>query len=337
MQELGADVLQNAKARLGLVLCGKFQLESLVDIGGMAAVYAARHRNGKRVAVKMLHAHFAQNQEVTRRFLREGYVANQIEHRGAMQILDDDTAEDGSPFLVMELLLGESMDKWMRRPEGYPAITDVLAIADQVLDVLGAFHARGIIHRDIKPGNLFVTTTGVIKVLDFGLARVRDLQMQGVPTASGTVLGTASYMSPEQAQGKVDSMDARTDLFSMGAVMFLALSGRVVHKGRTPMDRLMSAMQTPVEPLRTVAPDVPVPVCAVVDRALEFDKNHRYADAAEMRAAVRHAVVAMRDQPPPTLRRPEPPPPPVPAFQGPADEVSFDPSLVVEISFADLK
>ena len=110
-------------------------------------------------------------------------------------------------------------------------LADVLAIADQVLDVLAAFHARDVIHRDIKPGNLFVTKPGLVKVLDFGLARLRDPKFTGAPTATGIVLGTASYMPPEQAQGKSDQVDARSDIFAVGAIMFRALTGRAVHDG----------------------------------------------------------------------------------------------------------
>jgi len=350
MVESPAEARLAAMKRVGQVLSNKFTLDGLLDVGGMAAVYAATHRNGKKVAVKMLHAQYAANEEVKERFLREGYVANKVDHRGSVQILDDDVTADGAPFLVMELLVGESLDKWMYSAGGRLGSGDVLALADQVLDVLDAFHAHGIVHRDIKPANLFVTKAGVIKVLDFGLARVRDAKMRATPTASGTIIGTSSYMSPEQAQGKNDAVDARTDVFAVGAVMFHALTGEIVHKGRSAMERLMSAMQTPAPALRTLAPHVPVYVGAIVDRALEFHKEDRWPSAAQMRMNVRDAYAQLKAsrvasvappplpanaatvRPPPELVREAAPGPNTPREPSAFDE-TFEPSIVVDVSF----
>src|SRR5690348_3672791 len=140
MRAVTADPVQAAQKRVGQTLANKWHIDRLIDVGGMAAVFQATHRNGKRVAIKMLHAHVATHGDVRDRFLREGYVANQVEHPGAVSILDDDTTEDGAPFLVMELLDGESLDAWMTRVGDILPIGDVLAVADQVLDVLSAFH-----------------------------------------------------------------------------------------------------------------------------------------------------------------------------------------------------
>jgi serine/threonine-protein kinase len=284
-----------AEKRVGQVLRNKFTIERVIDIGGMAAVFAATHRNGKRVAIKMLHPYIATNADVRERFLREGYAANKVEHRGAVQILDDDTLEDGAVFIVMELLEGESLEKWMARaPEGRVPAHDVLAIADQVLDVLGAFHTQKVIHRDIKPGNLFITKDGVVKVLDFGLARLRDPRAGNIaPTGAGIVLGTVAYMPPEQAQGKSDAIDARSDLFAVGAVMFQALTGKLFIKGHTAIERLMNAMKDPAPKLASVLPGVPEYLADVVDTALAYDKTKRWADANDMRQAVRIAYSAL--------------------------------------------
>src|SRR5688572_944312 len=180
-----SDPRASAEKRVGQLLNNKWTIDKLIDVGGMAAVYQATHRNGKRVAIKMLHPFIATHADVRERFLREGYVANQVDHPGAVSILDDDITADGAPFLVMELLEGESVDAWMARSNEVLPLGDVLAIADQTLDVLSAFHARNVIHRDIKPGNLYVTKTGIVKVLDFGLARLRDPRIANAPTASG--------------------------------------------------------------------------------------------------------------------------------------------------------
>lgn len=331
------DPRVQAQKRVGQVLNNKWTIDRLIDIGGMAAVYQATHRNGKRVAIKMLHPYIATNADVRERFLREGYVANQVEHPGAVQILDDDITGDGAPFLVMELLEGESLDHWMARVKERLPLADVLAVADQTLDVLSAFHAVNVIHRDIKPGNLFITKNGVVKVLDFGLARLRDPRVAGAPTASGIVLGTASYMPPEQAQGKSDQIDARSDVFAVGAVMFRAITGRAIHEGRTPTDRLFQAMKDRAPSLATIMPEMPVWVVGVVDKALAFKKEDRFASALDMRMAVRSTFAQLREA--------SEGQPGGPNSQGarevdPSREVSamfdaiMEPSVIVDVSFA---
>ena len=217
-----------AEARVGQTLNGKWTVDRLLDVGGMGAVYVATHRNGRRAAIKMLHGEFAKDREVRRRFQREGYVANKIEHPGAVAILDDDVSEDGAPYLVMELLDGESLSSWLARVGGRIPVREALAICGQVLEVLDVAHQAHIVHRDIKPANVFVTRSGYAKLLDFGLARVRDGSVSLVPTQQGTVMGTAGYMSPEQARGKIDEVDARSDIFSVGAVLFRTVSGEIV-------------------------------------------------------------------------------------------------------------
>ena len=322
--------------RVGETLNNKWTIDRLVDVGGMAAVYQATHRNGKRVAIKMLHPFIATHSDVRERFLREGYVANQVDHPGAVSILDDDVTSDGAPFLVMELLEGESLDGWMARVGEVLPLPDVLAVADQVLDVLSAFHARNVIHRDIKPGNLYVTKTGVVKVLDFGLARLRDPRVANAPTASGIVLGTASYMPPEQAQGKSDQVDSRSDIFAVGAVMFRALTGRAIHEGRTPTDRLFQAMKEKAPSLSVIAPHMPMWVVGVVDKAVSFKKEDRFASAADMRVAVRSTFAQLREE----AERIRPSQPVGMRIDvDPSREVSalFDalvePSIIVDVSF----
>jgi eukaryotic-like serine/threonine-protein kinase len=326
-----------AEKRVGQTLAQKWTIDRLIDTGGMAAVYQATHRNGKRVAIKMLHPFVAIDDDIRARFLREGYVANQIEHPGSVSILDDDVSPDGAPFLVMELLEGESLEGWMARSSGVLPVADVLAVADQVLDVLAAFHARGVIHRDIKPGNLFVTTAGVVKVLDFGLARLRDPRASGAPTASGVVLGTASYMPPEQAQGKGHEVDARADIFAVGAVMFRALTGRPVHDAKATTERLFQAMRERAPSLGVIAPHLSAWVVGLVDKALAFDKNERWATAAEMRAAVRSTFAQLEQAGGRVGLGPGAPP----SVLDPARDVSalfdamVDRSIVVDVSFGD--
>jgi eukaryotic-like serine/threonine-protein kinase len=288
------DLRATAERRVGQTLNDKWRIDRVIDLGAMAAVFAATHRNGKRVAIKMLHPSVAAKDNIRQRFLREGYVANKVQHRGAVQILDDDKTDDGGVFLVMELLDGESLERLMARAPGQRVpVHEVLGIADQVLDTLAAFHGQGVVHRDIKPANLVITREGVVKVLDFGLARLRDPAFGTPHTGQGTVMGTVAYMPPEQALGKSDDIDARSDIFAVGAVMFHMIVGAVFVKGKTPLERLFCAMRSPAPGLATCVPGIPSYVAEVVDKALAFDKGSRWADAGSMRSAVQSAYRAL--------------------------------------------
>lgn len=320
-----------AEKRVGRSLRGKWRLDRLLDIGGMAAVYEATHRNGNRVAVKILHPIFPRTSNVRERFLREGYLANKVNHPAAVTVLDDDTTEDGAVFLVMELLEGQSMEALLQRSGGVLSVQHVLAIADQTLDVLAAAHGAGVIHRDIKPGNLFLTKQGQVKVLDFGLARLKEADPKTQLTGVGVVMGTSSYMPPEQARSKWDLVDGRTDLFAVGAVMFRALSGRVVHEAETPTDRLLAAMSQQAKSLAMVSPHLPKAVIEVVDRALKFKMEDRWRDAAMMQLAVRQAFAIMTSQDEISTR-----PPITPARSQPTLESPKEPdSIVVDVSISE--
>jgi serine/threonine protein kinase len=335
-----ADTLAPPEARIGQTLSGKWRIDGVLDVGGMAAVYVATHRNGRKCAIKILHARFARDPEVRRRFLREGYVANKIDHPGAVAILDDDTTEDGAPFLVMELLDGQSLAAWLTRAGGSLPALEVLGIAGQVLEVLEVAHANGVIHRDLKPGNVFVTKTGHAKLLDFGLARIRDGSASIVPTAAGVVLGTAGYMSPEQARGAPDQVDARSDIFAVGAVMFRALTGRRVHEKQSAFDVMLAAMKEQAPSLRGVMPGAGPLLVAAVDKALAFDKAARWQTAREMREALHSAYEESRErasvptEPPPLSSVP---PQSIPLELSFASLISStdEPSLVIDVAFGD--
>ncbi len=310
---------------MGKTLNGKWRLDRLIDVGAMGAVYEATHRNGRRVAIKMLHAHVASNPEVRKRFLREGYVANRIDHPGAVAILDDDIAEDGCPFLVMELLFGQSLSAVLTRAGGTLPVAEALAITAQVLEVLAAAHANGIIHRDIKPGNIVVTNTGHAKLLDFGLARVRDGVLSVIPTAAGIVMGTAGYMAPEQARGQPDQIDARSDIFAVGAVLFRTVSGRRVHERATAFDTTIAAMKDAAPSLAEVMPGAGPALVRAVDGALVFDKAGRWQNARAMFEALRAAYEEVRQDPSQSLSAPI-------AAQSRVEDLS---SILVDIAFGD--
>ncbi len=280
----------------------KWTLDALLDVGGMAAVYIATHKNGNRVAVKVMHKQYADMPEAKERFLREGYVANKVGHDGAVTVLDDDELDDGTPFIVMELLDGQSLEARLKE-KGALSPAETLFVVDQVLDVLAAAHDNGIIHRDIKPPNLFLLPSGVVKVLDFGLARVLDAPGEMSMTRTGTVIGTASYMSPEQARGKRELIDHRTDIFAVGALMFRALTGRNLNTADNPMDRLIAAMTEHAPSLATVLPDMPSDLVGLVDKALAFQKADRWPDARSMQTELRAVYQRNMGSPMPSTQR----------------------------------
>jgi serine/threonine-protein kinase len=286
--------ITRSRARIGMVLQDKWRLETLLGVGGMAAVYAATHRNGKRVAVKMLHPEVGHDEELRKRFLQEGYAANTIAHEGAVSVLDDDVAPDGAAFIVMELLEGETVEQRWERSGKRMNARDVLAIADQLLDVLAAAHAKNVVHRDIKPENLFLTRTGVLKVLDFGIARVHEAKIvRPTSTRAGVVMGTPAFMAPEQARARWDEVDGRTDLWAVGATMFTLLSGRHVHQAETQNEELILSATVPASPLASVVRGVMPQVAAIVDRALVYDRTGRWPDARTMQGAVRAVLDAV--------------------------------------------
>jgi eukaryotic-like serine/threonine-protein kinase len=281
------ELTLRAEARLGTFLQNKYRLDRVLGVGGMAAVFAGQHRNGNPVAVKVLHADLSIDPGVRRRFLREGYIANKVDHRGAVRVLDDDTSEDGSVFLVMELLEGQTLDERLVAAGGRLPSAEVCPIVIQILDVLVAAHTRGIVHRDIKPGNVFVTTGSTVKVLDFGIARLREAGAKH--TGSGLAIGTPAFMPPEQSRGRKDEVDAQSDVWAVGATMFELLSGEYVHGNAGTVEELFIASATrKARTLRGVA-GVPDVVAEVVDRALAFDKRNRWPSALTMQKALERA------------------------------------------------
>ncbi len=289
---------EDYQQRVGTLVRDKWTLVRLLGVGGMAAVYVGVHRIGRRDALKILHAEAAKSKEVCLRFEREAQAVNRFRHPAAVEIRDIDVTEDGAPFLVMELLAGESLGDRIQRAGKLP-VGEVLSHAEQVLDCLAAAHEQGIIHRDIKPANLFITTEGRLKVLDFGLARMHEVSFNdGLFTKEGTTLGTTPYMPPEQARGR--DIDARADIFAVGATMFRLLAGRYLHEASGAFDLLMKMGREPAPPIATVAKHLPDDICMVVDRALAFDREKRYPDARAMLEDVR--AIARGDAPPTALR-----------------------------------
>lgn len=298
---LAPNVLSSAEKRVGQTLSGKWHLERMIGVGGMAAVYEATHRNLNRVAIKLLHPELSLNSETQERFLQEGYAANKIGHPGAVQVLDDAVTEEGLAFLVMELLQGESLEERMRRQGGSLGAHEALGYVEQLLDVLEAAHEKGVIHRDIKPDNLFLTESGQLKVLDFGIARLHRSSIQA--TEAGSFMGTPAFCAPEQARGRWDEVDERSDLFSVGATLFMMLSGVHVHEAETPSEQLALAVSAAARSLRTVYPHAPAALVELVDRALQYEKEKRFRSAKDMKARVQAVMAQLPEMSEPYLGR----------------------------------
>jgi eukaryotic-like serine/threonine-protein kinase len=315
--EVSPEALERrARERVGAVLSGKWRLVELIGVGGMASVYSAVHRNGSRVAIKILHEHLSKEESLRLRFLQEGYAANRVGHPGAVSVRDDGETPDGSVFLVMELLEGQSLE-FKLRVAGPIAPVKVLDYADQALDILAAAHERGIVHCDLKPDNVFVTTDGVVKILDYGIAIMADGSRR-LTQPEGTLMGTPGFMPPEQARARWDQVDARSDIWALGATLFNALSGRTVHDGEGTHDELVRAITNSAPPIVQANPEVPAVVAAVIDRALAFEPEDRWPTARAMQEAVREAQAVLAPAPsvppPPDSYAASQPPPPSPEY-----------------------
>ncbi|MGA3121298.1 MAG: serine/threonine-protein kinase [Polyangiaceae bacterium] len=286
------EQVARARARLGTTLRGKYRLDRILGVGGMAAVYAATHRNGNEFAVKLLHPELSLSSDLRNRFLREGQAAGAVKHPGVVSVLDDDVAEDGTAFLVMELLRGESVEAVWERLGKRLADRFVVDLGIELLDVLAAAHERGVVHRDIKPANLLLTLDGRLKVLDFGIARLRDAASSQA-TRTGITMGTPAFMAPEQVLGKTGEIDGRTDVWAAGATLFTLASGRLVHEADTVQQMMISAATTPAPSLASVLPGAHPSLCAVVDGALAFARADRFAGAASMRDALRKVSASL--------------------------------------------
>jgi hypothetical protein len=291
--DAGDEELERCRRRVGTTIGGKWRIDDVIGIGGMAAVYAATHRIGLRAAIKILHPQIAVSKELRKRFEQEAHAVSQLGHPATVQVTDIDVTEDGAPFMVMELLEGESLGQRAFRLNGVPE-EELLRYMTTVLDVLGAAHTRGIVHRDIKPDNLFITAAGTMKVLDFGIAHMKQGGAGSLRTRTGALLGTTSYMAPEQIHGR--GIDGRADLYAVGALMFRILAKRRIHEAESDVEMLMHMGTTPAPSLRVIAPQVAARISVIVDRALAFDRDRRYPDAATMQADI-EAVLSGSEPP----------------------------------------
>jgi serine/threonine-protein kinase len=297
-----------ADARAGTTV-GKYKLHEIVGRGGMGVVYRAEHVYiGKEVAVKILHEGYGGREESIKRFLREARAASLINHPNIVNVTDFGKSSDGTVFFVMEFLEGEALDALLSR-ERQLDLLRAITIMNQMAGALGAAHAKGIVHRDLKPENVMLTKregrrelvrqfsdeSGLhvinerekqfdfVKLLDFGVAKVRDPNVsEGRVTQQGVVFGTPEYMSPETA--RVGISDPRTDIYALGVMFYEMLTGTVPFTGDTPVDVMLKVVSMPVVPPRERAPDIEITEEAehLIMKALSKDPRQRHQSMEEV-------------------------------------------------------
>jgi serine/threonine-protein kinase len=266
---------------------GRYQLEEHVGSGGMSKVYRAHDRLLERtVALKILHEHYSQDDEYVERFRREARAVAQIAHPNVVTVIDRGEHE-GRQFIVFEYVDGENLKQLVER-EGSLPIRQVIQLGLQVASALAAAHERGVVHRDVKPQNVLLSEDGLPKVTDFGIARSADVESV---TLTGTVMGTSEYLSPEQARG--EAVDVRSDVYSLGAILYELCTGRVPYPGENPVSVAMRHLHEPVPSVRERRRDVPRRLEAAIRRALAKDPAERFASMGELIAELEACLRAL--------------------------------------------
>jgi serine/threonine protein kinase len=268
--------------RVGTVIANTYEVTRLIGKGGMGTVWEANHRRlpGKRVAIKVLHTNTHEDKEPILRFRREAEIASRLGHPNIIEIHDFNELPSGAPYLVLELLEGEGLDACIRR--GPLPLSLIMDIVRQVGSALHTAHRENIIHRDLKPQNIFLlasrgdTTKTWAKLLDFGISKVRGSQT--IETQESTMLGTPQYMAPEQAVGNHAAVDASTDVFALGCIVYEMLSGRAAFEGKTVPEVVFKVVYEEPPPLRDLCPNVGADIAQVVARAMAKQQKDRFED-----------------------------------------------------------
>ncbi len=264
---------------------GSYRVARVLGRGGMGTVYLGVHPGiGSRVAIKVLTPESSTSSQLVERFFAEARAVNVIKNDNIVNVLDLAALPDGRPYIVMEYLEGAALASVLNQSGPLP-LGWLCRLATDVLDALRAAHAHGIVHRDLKPDNVFVTGSGRTKVLDFGIAKLKkDATMLSAETRTGALLGTPQYMSPEQARGQ--HVDARSDLYSLGMILYEGATGHRPFDAQNLYDLLRQQVELVPSPLRTYRPDAPAALESLVSRALAKDPAQRFQSAQEMAVAL---------------------------------------------------
>ena len=266
---------------IGRKLDGRYLIESLLGVGGMANVYKGRDvRTGNAIAVKVLKEEFLDNEELVRRFKNESKAISILDHPNIVKVYDV-SVTDQLQYIVMEYIDGITLKEYLKQRGGALTWKEVIHFATQVLGALEHAHSKGIVHRDVKPQNIMLQADGSIKMMDFGIARFSRAQSQ---TVSDKAIGSVHYISPEQAKG--DHTDGRTDIYSVGVMMYEMLSGHLPFDGSGTVSIAIMQISEKPKPLAQVAPNVPEGLRQITEKAMEKDPDDRYQSAAEMLQAI---------------------------------------------------
>ena len=271
---------------------GQYHILEKLGEGGMGTVYRAHDpRLERSLAVKVLRADLVADEDRRKRFVREARSASALNHPNIITIYEIDQA-DGLDFIAMEWVQGQTLDQLIGTQR--LNIQETVKYAVQMADALARAHAEGIIHRDLKPANIMVTDDGRVKVLDFGLAKLVERSEAAQPsetlTADGRILGTLSYMSPEQAEGR--PIDTRSDIFSFGAVLYEMLTGKRAFPGDTPTAALAAVLLREPKPMRKILPAIPMEVASIVTRCLQKEPDRRFQRMADVKIELQRVLEA---------------------------------------------
>ena len=273
---------------IGRSLGGRYQIEELLGEGGMSSVYKATDPNLRRtVAVKLIHSHLSKDPDFVSRFEEEAAAVAQLKHPNVIQVFDFDH-DAGTYYMVLEYVPGQTLQERLKELAAAGkrlTAKETIGIASGISDALHYAHGRGMIHRDVKPANIILNDRGQPILMDFGIAKIIGGK---VHTVTGSIIGTAMYMSPEQASG--EAADARADIYSLGVVLFEMIGGRPPFEGDSAMTILMKHVNDPVPDVKDLNPDTPPALKAVIDKALEKAPDTRFQTAAEMTAALTEAL-----------------------------------------------
>ncbi|MEJ7598046.1 MAG: serine/threonine-protein kinase [Kofleriaceae bacterium] len=289
---------------VGSVIADTYTIEALIGEGGMGQVFLASHLRlpGKQVAIKLLHGGL-EDADILRRFAREAEIASRLGHPNIVGVVDTNLLSDGTPYLVLEYLQGESLSQRLKR--GPLTLNHVLSLIRQIGSALAAAHREGIVHRDLKPQNIFLCPTEVdgrlveiAKVLDFGISKMRGSDT--VKTQESTLLGTPQYMAPEQATGQHSTVDERTDIFALGAILYEMFTGHPAFAGASIPEVVFKVVYEHPTPLAQIAPELPAQVVAAVTRAMAKPAEERFASVSELVEALTGTPLATLTSPPGT-------------------------------------
>ena len=277
---------------IGAEVGGSYRIEAKLGAGGMGTVYLASHtRVDRKFAIKVLNFKLSDDKLAVQRFEREAMLGSRLGHEHIAQVVDFNHTEEGFPFIVMELLEGEDLSQLLKR-KGSLSLVETASIMRQVCIALVAAHEEGVVHRDLKPENIFLCERRgggmAVKVMDFGVSKV--LSSESVVTAHATLLGTPWYMAPEQAEGKVDLMDHRTDLFSLGLILYHMLSGKMPFEGDSVPAILFQVVYSTPTPIGEVKPDLPLPIQEIITKAVSKAREDRFQSAEEFARALEEAM-----------------------------------------------